>query len=192
MSSSYIENLGGGKFKLSALPVQAQVAPVNGVVVDDIDNDGNLDLVMVGNDYGNEVFSGRYDAFIGLVLKGDGKGGFSPSSPSATGFKIDGDAKALVKLAGTDKDVYVASQNKGALKAFVVGRSDSQVISPEFGDVSCEIKMNDGRTRKQEFYYGSGFLSQSGRKLRLPKEAATVTINSVGGKTRNVEVSNPK
>ena len=31
---------------------------------------------MIGNDYGNEVFSGRYDAGTGIVLLGDGSGEF--------------------------------------------------------------------------------------------------------------------
>ena len=31
-------------------------------------------MLMIGNDYGNEVFSGRYDAGTGTVLLGDGKG----------------------------------------------------------------------------------------------------------------------
>jgi enediyne biosynthesis protein E4 len=192
MSSSYIENLGGGKFKLTPLPIQAQVAPVNGLLADDIDGDGKIDIVMTGNDYGNEVFAGRYDAFIGLVLKGDGKGNFAPLNPSTTGFKVDGDAKALVKFVDGKSDVYVASQNKGALKAFVVNKEGTSLVTPEFGDVSCDIKLEDGRIRKHEFYYGSGFLSQSGRKLRLPKGTASVLMHSVDGKSRNIDVSNPK
>jgi len=42
--------------------------------VDDYDGDGNLDILMNGNDYGTEVSVGRYDALNGLLLKGNGKG----------------------------------------------------------------------------------------------------------------------
>jgi hypothetical protein len=38
------------------------------------DGDGNDDLLLIGNDYSAEVINGRYDAFNGLMLKGNGKG----------------------------------------------------------------------------------------------------------------------
>jgi hypothetical protein len=192
MSSSYIENLGGGKFRLKALPVEAQVAPVNGVVVEDIDGDANLDVVMIGNDFGNEVFAGRYDAFVGLVLKGDGAGNFLPVTASSSGFAVQGDGKALVKITESNRDVYVASQNKSTLKAFAVEKTNSYVYAPQISDAWCEIKLGNGKSRKQEFYYGSGYLSQSGRKLRLPADATTLTIHSVDGKSSNVDVSAKK
>ncbi|HZY77974.1 MAG TPA: VCBS repeat-containing protein [Cyclobacteriaceae bacterium] len=188
LSTSYVENLGGGKFRMTALPVEAQIAPVNGIVVDDIDDDGNLDVLLIGNDYGNEVFAGRYDASTGLLLKGNGVGVFTPSKSSETGFVVDGDAKALVKITGKGRDIYVASQNKGPLKAFVVERPNGYVCTPEKGDVFCEIKLADGKTRKQEFYFGSGYLSQSGRSIRVPKGAVSVTIHNADGKARIVDV----
>ena len=39
------------------------MSPVNGIITADLNSDGNLDVVVTGNDYGNEVFSGRYDAY---------------------------------------------------------------------------------------------------------------------------------
>jgi hypothetical protein len=192
MSSSYIENLGGGKFRLHALPVEAQVAPVNGIIVDDMNGDANLDVIMIGNDYGNEVFAGRYDAFIGLVLTGDGAGNFSPVKAAVSGFNVQGDGKALVKITENKRDLYVASQNKSTLKAFAVDRTNAYVYAPQRTDAWCEIKLSNGKSRKQEFYYGSGYLSQSGRKLRLPVEATALTIHSVDGKSNDVDVSAQK
>src|SRR6185312_7474303 len=64
MQSSYIENKGNGKFSIKPLPLQAQQAPVYGMKSVDIDGDGNLDVVMVGNDYGMDPYSGRHDAFM--------------------------------------------------------------------------------------------------------------------------------
>ena len=77
--SSFLRNDGNGKFTAIPLPEQAQVSVLNGMVVEDFDGDGNLDVVMNGNDYGTEVGQGQYDALNGLVLKGDGKGNFKPS-----------------------------------------------------------------------------------------------------------------
>ena len=72
-----------GKFTMVPLPVEAQISQLNGMVVDDFDGDGNLDVAISGNDYGTEVATGRYDAFNGLMLKGDGKGNFKPINHSA-------------------------------------------------------------------------------------------------------------
>jgi len=44
MTSGYLENLGNGKFAMKALPTLVQVAPVNGMVTDDFNEDGNTDV----------------------------------------------------------------------------------------------------------------------------------------------------
>jgi hypothetical protein len=97
-----------------------------------------------------------------------------------------------VKITESNRDVYVASQNKSTLKAFAVEKTNSYVYAPQISDAWCEIKLGNGKSRKQEFYYGSGYLSQSGRKLRLPADATTLTIHSVDGKSSNVDVSAKK
>ena len=56
--------------------MQAQISALNGMAVDDFDGDGNLDVLINGNDWGTEVTVGRYDALNGLLLRGDGKGEF--------------------------------------------------------------------------------------------------------------------
>jgi hypothetical protein len=55
------------------LPLQAQLAPVFGLVCADLDEDGNLDVLLTGNSFSTEVMAGRYDAGYGLCLLGDGK-----------------------------------------------------------------------------------------------------------------------
>ena len=60
--SSWIENLGEGKFRRHPLPLAAQLAPVYGISPGDFDGDGLTDLLLVGNDYGLEVQQGRADA----------------------------------------------------------------------------------------------------------------------------------
>jgi hypothetical protein len=41
---SYIENLGGGKFRLHPLPVASQLAPLYGLVIDDFNTMATLTL----------------------------------------------------------------------------------------------------------------------------------------------------
>jgi hypothetical protein len=100
--TSYLRNEGNGKFTIMPLPAQAQFSVINGMVAEDFDGDGNLDVVMNGNDYGTDVSTGRYDALNGLFLKGDGKGNFSPETILQSGIFIPGNGKALVKLKGAN------------------------------------------------------------------------------------------
>ncbi len=115
----YVENLGNGKFAYKELPLEAQVAPVNAISISDVDNDGNLDILLIGNDFGNEMFIGRYDAFNGLLLKGDGKGSFEAIEPSVSKFVVPGDAKAMAKIKSSlGNDLFIVTQNRGNLLIF--------------------------------------------------------------------------
>jgi hypothetical protein len=186
LRSCYLRNDGAGKFTMIALPNEAQVSVINGMVVDDFDGDGNLDVLINGNDYGTEVGTGRYDAFNGLLLKGDGAGGFAPLSILQSGIYIPGNGKALVKLRGSGGNYLVAaSQNKDILKLYELkGKPETIAIGP--GEVSAVIRLKDGGTRKEEFYYGSSFLSQSARFIRVDKHMISVTISDSKGKSRTV------
>jgi hypothetical protein len=53
--SCYLENVGNGKFIKHPLPVEAQFAPVNAIICDDLDNDGYKDLLLAGNEYQTDV-----------------------------------------------------------------------------------------------------------------------------------------
>lgn len=167
--SAYIENLGSGKFKIHALPKEAQLAPVFGLVSEDLNGDGFLDVALVGNDFGNEIFIGRLDALNGLVLLGDGKGGFRSLSSTESGFLVPGDAKALVKLnRASGSALLIASQNRGELKSFALGNKEEQTIVPGQDIIAIEVELENGKTIRYEPGFGSGFLSQSSREIRLP------------------------
>jgi hypothetical protein len=94
-ATSYLENTGNGKFSIHPLPYQAQISSVNGIVAEDIDRDGNLDLVIAGNMYSSDVETVRNDASIGLYLKGDGNGNFEPVTYRNSGLFLDGDIRGL-------------------------------------------------------------------------------------------------
>jgi hypothetical protein len=118
-ASGVIVNKGGGKFSFVPLPAVAQLAPIFGMVTDDFNKDGDLDIALTGNDYGNEVTNGRYDALNGLVLKGDGSGHFKAMSIAESGLYIPGNGKALVKVKGRgDSYLLVASENRGRVRVF--------------------------------------------------------------------------
>lgn len=111
--SIYVENLDNGKFEISPLPMEAQIAPINDIALTDFNEDGNQDVLLIGNDYGNELFIGKYDAFHGLLLQGNGKGGFKSIPVAKSGFLVPGDAKRIVKVKSVlGKSVFVVGQNR--------------------------------------------------------------------------------
>jgi hypothetical protein len=156
--------------------------------VDDFDGDGNPDVIMSGNDFGTDVSIGRYDALNGLFLKGDGRGNFKPLSILQSGIYIPGDGKALVKLQGNNgKLLIAASQNKSDLKVFEL-KGNVKFIPLQPTDMSAVLKYKNGTATKQEFYYGSSFLSQSGRFINIDKNVAGVTITNNKGATRTINL----
>jgi hypothetical protein len=176
LQSCYLRNEGGGKFTMIPLPAMAQVSVLNGMLVDDFDGDGNLDVLISGNDYGTEVGIGRYDALNGLLLKGDGAGGFTPLSILESGIYIPGDGKALVKLRAADgRYLVAASQYRDDLKLFAL-KKKQPTLSLGPNDRSAIIHYKNGKVQKEEFYYGSSFLSQSARFMAVDTAQAKVTF----------------
>jgi hypothetical protein len=188
--SSYLENLGNGRFNRKALPIEAQIAPVFGMLCEDFDGDQKVDILLVGNSYAPEVVSGRYDASIGLLLKGDGTGNFQPVSHTQSGFFVDGDAKGLTLLNGEDgKPLLIATQNNAPLRVFnVLNYSDerSQPIRPKVTDAYAVFSFADGTQQKKELYYGASYLSQSSRILEVPEKVTSVRMYDFAGKSRIV------
>nr|WP_295933266.1 VCBS repeat-containing protein [uncultured Dyadobacter sp.] len=187
MKSSYIENKGGGKFEMHELPRQAQLAPIFGIIAQDFDQDGNLDLMVAGNDYGSEVSVGRYDAMYGLVLKGDGAGNFRPLTLSQSGYMAKGNVKGLVRLGGSGgKCLTVTSQNRDSLR-FHQAMSPMRRISLGRDETSALLQLKNGKTRREEFGYGSSFLSQSVHALFLPPDVSSVVITNSKGVSRTIK-----
>lgn len=186
LRSGYCRNEGNGKFTLAPLPYTAQLSALNGMIADDFDGDGNLDVLMNTNDYGTDVTIGRYDALNGLMLKGDGKGHFAAKSILESGIFIPGNGKALVKLRGKDgKYLVAAAQNRGPLKIFELKESGQNVpYGP--GDTAAEITLADGRKQKIEPGYGASFLSQSARFQHMSSGIRSLSVTGSDGQTRKI------
>jgi hypothetical protein len=195
-ASSYLENLGNGKFQMSLLPTRAQFAPVFGMLSQDFDGDGNLDILLAGNDYGTEVFTGRYDALIGLYLKGDGKGGFEPVPVQHSGFYVGGNAKGMASLYdGEGQELILVSQNQDSLHVFANSNEASgadKIIALQPMDAWAEVQLENGQQQRVEFYYGSTYLSQSSRKFKIAPHVTSVMIYDFAGNSRKVDLRHRK
>ncbi|HVM89365.1 MAG TPA: VCBS repeat-containing protein [Puia sp.] len=187
MQSSILMNEADDKFSMQALTRQAQFSMINGMIADDFDGDGKMDLLLNTNDYGTQVFVGRYDALNGLLLHGEGTGTFQALSILNSGIFIPGNGKAIVKLRGVDGSYLIAaSQNRGPLKVFRL-RKKYKTLPLEPLDVEAILTYKDGKINKQEFYYGSSFLSQSARFILLNEAVVSVKITNSLGKTRIIK-----
>ena len=178
LASVYLENNGNNNFKVKLLPIEAQYSPLYGTVVTDVNEDGNLDVLAVGNSYASETLSGYYDAGIGNYLEGDGSGNFKSIPVTKSGFFVNGDTKGLSRLMlGNGKQLFLVTQNRDSLKVF--SRTDDtsivkDIVSPTSLTNFAVIALKNGKKRKHEFYYGSGYLSSSSRTL--VKDASMSTI----------------
>ena len=186
-ASAYLENKGNDHWELKPLPVDAQFAPVFGISTGEFTGDEFEDALLVGNFYAPEVLTGRYDAFTGLLLKGDGAGNFKALSRQESGISITGDAKGLALLKTKDnKTLLLATQNNDSLLAYESNNKPAQIIDTRPTDWYAIITNNKGTKSKRELYYGSGYLSQSSRSLILPIDVKTVELFDFAGKSREI------
>ncbi len=187
-ASSYLENRGDGTFAVHALPVRAQFAPIYGMQTGDFDGDGNLDVLFAGNFYGADVQTGRYDASVGGLLKGDGNGAFRFVDYAETGFFVDGDARAMAELLLDERrSLILVAQNDDSLRVFsrALG-ADSRFVEAAPSDRYALLTMRDGRIRRQEFYHGSGYLSQSSRYILFTPHILYVDLFDEAGRRRRI------
>ena len=187
--SSYLENLGNGKFRVSALPLEAQFAPVYGMVTGDFDADGNLDVLIVGNSYAPEIISGRADASCGLYLRGDGNGNFTAVAAKRSGFMADNDGKGMAKvLLSDDSELLVVGNNSGPVRAYV-SRQKGNYYRAELDDAYAIITFSNGKVYKHEFYYGDTYLSHSSRILKLSPGVTSIRIFDFNGNSKEINAS---
>jgi hypothetical protein len=118
--SGWFENDGHGRFVFHPFPLVAQEAPVNTMVYTDVNGDGKADLILGGNEYEASVMTGRYDASYGLLLEGDGKGGWVGVSPAESGLILDGDVRDLKVVMVGGQRVLLAAVNDSKMKAFKI------------------------------------------------------------------------
>jgi hypothetical protein len=191
LESCFVRNNGGGKFELIPLPQQAQLAPVFGLLAVDINADGNLDLIGVGNSYAPEIVYGRFDALQGFTFLGDGKGTFSFAGSKASGFLVDGDAKAIARIETPRGSRVMVTQNNDSLRSFLIANSAARAkVKPIGGETHATVYLKASRQRKVELNYGSTYLSQSTRTILLDDAMDSIRMFDRTGKlSRTISAS---
>lgn len=109
---------GNGGFEIKPLPREAQFSPVYAILLDDLDKDGNVDILLGGNLYGAKPEVGRYDASYGLFIKGLGDGSFDPVAPKHSGLMLEGEVRDFVWLNTTKGPVIVVARNNDRVQLY--------------------------------------------------------------------------
>jgi hypothetical protein len=114
-------NEGKGNFTVKKLPSRVQFSCVCGIICTDINKDGNLDLIMAGNNFEFKPQFSRLDANYGSVLLGDGKLGFTWQDYNTSGFVVKNEVKHLKTIKDKDGKTYVISAiNNQSPKLFAI------------------------------------------------------------------------
>ncbi|MGI8400962.1 MAG: VCBS repeat-containing protein [Gemmatimonadaceae bacterium] len=119
-ASLFLHNTGAGTFSATPLPNLAQIAPIKGIIVQDVDGDGNLDLVVAGNLYEAEPNTPRADAGNGLWLKGDGKGHFIAVPSVRSGFVAPLNVSGLSLINTAAGKAVIVANSGDSVRAFML------------------------------------------------------------------------
>jgi hypothetical protein len=110
----------GGQLIRKPLPNEAQITPLKSSLVMDINKDGYNDIISVGNHYGVEVETPRYDAGFGAVFLNDGKSNFKFSVPEKSGFYIPKDSRDIKQLNYKNSILFIVTNNDSQPSVFEV------------------------------------------------------------------------
>ena len=182
----------GKTFTARPLPLQAQVSPVFGIAVGDLNADGEEDLVLTQNLFSTGKDTSRYDAGQGSVLLGQGDGTFDPLPAGASGLNLEGEGRGAA-LCDFDHDGRLdlaAAQNSGPTKIYRNASSTAGIrIAAHAGSdnphgigASIRLRYENGQLGPaHEIRAGEGYWSQ----------ASPVVILGMRGKVRALEVRWP-
>jgi hypothetical protein len=169
----------GDHFETRSLPAIAQVAPASGVVVADFDGDGHEDVFLAQNFFPTDLETPRFDAGVGLLLRGDGKGGFQPVDVRASGIAMFGDQRgaAAADYDGDGRVDLAVGENGGrtilwhnrAAKPGIRVRVDGGPDNPL--GIGAELRAIAGSARGpvREIRAGGGYWSMDGATTIIAK-----------------------
>lgn len=118
----YLENQ-NGSFKVHQLPIEAQFAPVYAIGILDHNEDGNLDVVLGGNQNTTRLRLGVMDANFGQLYEGNGNGGFTYISSPESGLTFSGDVKSLEVIDLSYLKILLVGINNQGVAAYLLNRS---------------------------------------------------------------------
>jgi hypothetical protein len=184
----------GDKFEPRLLPPQAQWSPAMGLAVGDLDGDGSEDLFVAQNYFAVRPEDGRLDAGRGLLLRGDGSGGFTAVTGQASGIRVYGEQRgcALADYDADGRPDLVATQNNDETRLFhnagarpgLRVRLAASPANPEGIGAVLRIDFSGRLGPARELQAGSGFWSQNSavQVLATPSTPTAIEVRWSGGR----------
>lgn len=126
-TSSYILWNDNPGFRWEKLPEAMQLAPVNKMIVMDLNEDDRPDILAAGNDHTYDLSTGYYDANKGIILLnsgrkvGEGDFFFEVLTPSQSGFLLQGMVQSLLWYDG-DTSLVVAGINRAKAVVYKINK----------------------------------------------------------------------
>jgi hypothetical protein len=191
----------GDHFNVRPLPPMAQLAPAFSAVVADFDGDGHEDLFLAQNFFPTEIETPRFDAGAGLVLLGDGRGGFRSLAVKQSGISVLGDQRgaAAADFDGDGRVDLAVSQNgaattlwhnRGATPGLRV-RLDGGPDNPLAIGARLRVISKGARGPAREIHAGSGYWSMDGATtvLALVSGADSLWVRWPNGREQTLAIS---
>ena len=95
---------------LQKFPYGIQFSSVKTILPFDVNEDGKVDLITGGNEFGFHPQLGRLDASKGEVLIGDGRGNFTVLTGLQSGLWLNGQVRDIVMVKRKDKTNFFPSK----------------------------------------------------------------------------------
>lgn len=180
--SSLVLRNNGGQFSIEKLPRGAQAAPIFGLTAADIDGNGFMDIIGIGNSFAPRVQHGRDDAFNGFVLMNKG-GNLTYSNGVMNGFYVPGDAKSLITVPVAGKGIcLVATQNNGKTMLFSSLNKGQEFVAAPVRARHAIVSLKNGSKRYENMLLGHGYISASQPGVWKNDAVKAVEFYDVGGK----------
>lgn len=190
----------GDHFEARALPIEAQMAPAFAVCAQDFDGDGHEDLFLSQNFFCTQPDTPRYDGGRGLLLRGDGRGGFLAVAGQESGLAVygeqrgaaagdfdhDGRVDLVVSQNGAETKLY---RNTGARPGLRIRLLGTPGNADGVGAVLRLFRGDQGGPSR-EIHAGSGYWSQDAmvQVMSLPGDSMKLQIRWPGGSTTTTGV----
>jgi hypothetical protein len=109
-----------GRFTFKPFDDLAQIAPITEMLIDDIDRDGDPDVIMTGNTRTADADVIGYDAGMGLVLRNEGGGKLKPLNSRESGFVVYGEGRDLGIVRTPAARLLIVARNSAAARLFAL------------------------------------------------------------------------